>query len=898
MEKIIERTKFAIVWRKTDDDRIAEEKEKKDKQGTRSWTYAYSYDIPSWISDWLRDNEKIYGLQRIAAVIRILAFHGIYMKMFDGGLWYGDKNKENTTRLLNLFCGIPRSLRLLALFRNKSGIVSALPTLCGICNDDLVRISGWFSKDKNAFWEELSGYPEMDTENEIKNVFFLMSYLTPDEILRTMRQGCWREALENTLLEDDIFFSLYPDRTVHEIAEYYRALFFTPAIRTVISGNMQKEMAKAITERPGIVQYFNWVFLNEKLREKRIDRTWIDMALAQKVPDVSIAYLKQWGFSNETRVARLLQLIAYGGGEEHFLHRLDRFIKCHTPEELDSLLSRPLTSVLLEICGRKSFSGKWENCLEHIGLDDEGFAGSNFITEAIIKNHKAVLRYLKEDLLDEETIQYLCKYKEAIRNFAYLNAWSPKDINAMVKKNVWNRIIACADCIVELGEKFAKLPPYTYQELTTMQKICMNTTGYRGELEIFFTLLKKLRSETACRRMAQFATHCDWILSSDKIRNASTVLMHYDLPTAAKSMFKIPVSMELAVKAVCAPAEVRHAFMEAATETECIFAAENPELCLDGLADGMRQFLLKDETVQAVKETLGLPDRFYEEYQEHVRQFFLNGSGQYAKAYMTREAIITPFKVVMKAAMSGKLSELRYTDLDKECCMHIPEEMFKTWTTDQGSQIDGLEVYEDTSFNGIMKMGAVPTRTCMNYADGMYRECLLAYFDGNKKIVYVKKNDTIIGRAVVRLTKTVNRVVNSDKTLTFTDVTVAHDGRAVEETPVVETPVLFLERCYSGVQGTDRARLEAALIQFIAGKAKEAGCGLIVARDYMEMSLSIAEIPGLKPASRFVFITKSKAGDQYLDSFGGVYSNKKYNSQHENAFVKAACYCNFSKAAL
>lgn len=59
----------------------------------------------------------------------------------------------------------------------------------------------------------------------------------------------------------------------------------------------------------------------------------------------------------------------------------------------------------------------------------------------------------------------------------------------------------------------------------------------------------------------------------------------------------------------------------------------------------------------------------------------------------------------------------------------------------------------------------------MNYIDGMYRECLLAYFDGNKKIVYAKKNGSIVGRAVIRLTKTVNRVVDQDSVLKFTDVT-------------------------------------------------------------------------------------------------------------------------------
>ena len=74
-------------------------------------------------------------------------------------------------------------------------------------------------------------------------------------------------------------------------------------------------------------------------------------------------------------------------------------------------------------------------------------------------------------------------------------------------------------------------------------------------------------------------------------------------------------------------------------------------------------------------------------------------------------------------------------------------------------------------------------------------------------------------------------------------------------------------------------------------KAKEMGCELIIASDYIKGSLSEAGASDFEPDRRFIFITKSKAGDQYLDSFGGVYSNKKYDSHRENVFVKATCYC-------
>lgn len=889
MEKIIERTKFAIAWQKTNEDL---DREEQNGQNQSSWKYRYySYQVPSWMSAWLAECEQTHGLHRLSNVIRILSAHKVYLRTLQIGSGFDADYQKSVLRLLDLFCGTPRSLRLLAWFPDKNCITEELSEFCQLYEGDKEHLAAWFSKDMDPFWEELSRYAEMDMKGAVKNVFFLMCYLTPDEILKVMRQEYWRKEMVITRLDESILFSIYPEKTKDEIAEFYRALLFTPAIRTTHYRSAQHSMAMAITNHPGTAQYFNWILCNKKLREKMSAYSLVDMAATQNAPETAIGYLERWNVADETQTARLLHLFAYGGGEPHFLRCFDRFVQGHTQEELDRLLARPLISILLDICGRKAFSGAWEVHVPSVSLDDGEFAGIDFITDAIVKNQKAVLRYLKENQLTEETVVYLQSYQEPVRTFTYLNAWSAKDINAMAKNDVLDAIARYADDILESGEKYGKLPPYTCQELNTIHKICVNTTECRNELEMFFALLGKMRSETACCRMSQFARYYTRALSGAEAKNATAVLMRYDLPTAANVLFRMPVPMELTARAICAPVEAKKAFAEAETETECIFAIENPVLCKNGLRDGMRQFLLKDETVQSVKASLELPDEFYDEYKEYVERFFLDGSGQYAKEYLTRSIIASPFKVVLKAALSGKLPELRYTDLEKECCMRIPGSMLHAWTTDQSSQISDFTVYEDTSFNGIMKMGAVPTRTCMNYIDGMYRECLLAYFDGNKKIVYVKKNGSIIGRAVIRLTKSANRVVDHDSVLEFTDVTEEHERQETVEEPVIETPVLFLERCYSGVQGNGRVELEAAMIRFVAEKAKEMGCELIIASDYTKESLSVCDTLDFKSSRRFIFITKSKAGDQYLDSFGGVYSNKKYGSHRENMFAKAICYC-------
>lgn len=191
-------------------------------------------------------------------------------------------------------------------------------------------------------------------------------------------------------------------------------------------------------------------------------------------------------------------------------------------------------------------------------------------------------------------MEYLQKHRVTVRTFIYLNAWSAKDINAMAKNEVLDVIAKYTDDILESGEKYGKLPPYTCQELNTIHKICVKTKECHNELDMFFALLSKMQSETACRRMSQFAKCYTRDLSGAEAKNAMAVLMRYDLPTAANVLFQIPVSHGTYRKSdSCAPAEAKKAFTEAETETECVFAIENPELCKNGLKDGMQAISVK-----------------------------------------------------------------------------------------------------------------------------------------------------------------------------------------------------------------------------------------------------------------------------------------------------------------
>ena len=218
MEKIIERTKFAIAWQKTNED---QEREEQNGQKQSGWKYRYySYQVPSWMNAWLAECEQTHGLHRLSNVIRILSAHKVYLRTLHIGSRFDADYQKGVLGLLDLFCGTPRSLRLLALFPDKNCITEELSEFCQLYEGDKEHLAAWFSKDMDPFWEELSGYAEMDMKGAVKNVFFLMCYLTSDEILKVMRQEYWRKEIVMTRLDESILFSIYPEKTKDEIAEF------------------------------------------------------------------------------------------------------------------------------------------------------------------------------------------------------------------------------------------------------------------------------------------------------------------------------------------------------------------------------------------------------------------------------------------------------------------------------------------------------------------------------------------------------------------------------------------------------------------------------------------------------------------------------------------------------
>ena len=250
-----------------------------------------------------------------------------------------------------------------------------------------------------------------------------------------------------------------------------------------------------------------------------------------------------------------------------------------------------------------------------------------------------------------------------------------------------------------------------------------------------------------------------------------------------------------------------------------------------------------------IRKTYAKLDMRVDEKLRRIRQIFRFGS---LKENRDPAAIA--------AALSNESFEdyctRKYKDLHKEIGYAITPEQENTWK-ENITLVDGkVKTGEYTDFVSCMNIGVLPERTCMNYRDGAYNECLLSTFDANKKVIYVTEEDEIIGRAILRLTKLSDE---GDKNLHFEDV--------AEDTPEnKENLVVFLERCYkNGFSGKKAAMIYRKLYDLAKRKAELLGAGLVLADDYK----TVAELNGLAKKCSYIYVSESKNGKQYLDSLGG-----------------------------
>lgn len=336
--------------------------------------------------------------------------------------------------------------------------------------------------------------------------------------------------------------------------------------------------------------------------------------------------------------------------------------------------------------------------------------------------------------------------------------------------------------------------------------------------------------------------------------------------------------------------QLNHLLPSLKTRTDAALALRHADIAGQFITiDELKQNIISvDHEWHDLSEDMQLSEQFYTQYQEGIFSFLCRNGAQVANIYREclGEAQEDAFLRVVKAELMGKLSELKYYegDLQKELSFPLNERVKSIWQENSSQANKGLSAREYDDFFSTMYLGTQPQRTCLSYLDGQYRSCLLAGFDSNKKVLYAKRGNRIIGRAYLRLTK--GRLTQSKKTalqdngFTFVDLENV-DGSRPASMQNNEYLTLFLERPYiSGVDPETELQIKSLFIDLAARKAEAMGIIIVLSWNYHGV-----HVEGFTRTQFDIYISKTKAGSQYLDSLDGHAAVSTEGSYKSNSFL-------------
>ena len=289
-----------------------------------------------------------------------------------------------------------------------------------------------------------------------------------------------------------------------------------------------------------------------------------------------------------------------------------------------------------------------------------------------------------------------------------------------------------------------------------------------------------------------------------------------------------------------------------------------------------------------LRKQLKLDDAFVRDHEEAILDFLYQDGASIALAYQSGLDNPEGFYRILRALLMGRYGELKYhsDDLQREIGFTVSDQQKNRWMENSALEQGSIVAEERDDFFSTIQIGVIPQRTCLNYRDGAYRECLLACFDSNKKILYATVNGKPTARAMLRLTKGREKSDRGAKqpSLEFADLTEPEGNGQAHPTPHgdAEELVVFLERAYiSGVDPTTTDEIRCMFIALARNKAEELGARIVLASDYRANAAQMQFVA----MNYHLYISKTKAGIQYLDSLGGSCGVSNEGSYKQNLFM-------------
>lgn len=323
------------------------------------------------------------------------------------------------------------------------------------------------------------------------------------------------------------------------------------------------------------------------------------------------------------------------------------------------------------------------------------------------------------------------------------------------------------------------------------------------------------------------------------------------------------------------------------TESDAVFALNNMMALLE-MTDWKqvrKDILTTDADWLDLKEKLAFSDDFVEQNRETVTEFLLQGGAAMVCALYGeldgQELAVEALRRIVQAELMGQFYKLKYFagDLQREIRYPVSEMQESFWKKNLSLARGAFWAEEVDDFYHTLRLGELPHSTCLSYRTGSQRECLLAAFDSNKKIVLVKKDEAVVARACLRLTK---GAFQKPPAVDFSFADLSQENMDSGKPVTSEKPVLFLESIYTfGLNDIEKEEVMKLAVSLTTQKAAELGVVAVLARRY----LGCYERDEYVLAPFYVYISKSKNGWQYLDSLGGAAYTSAKEEYVEHPFL-------------
>ena len=311
---------------------------------------------------------------------------------------------------------------------------------------------------------------------------------------------------------------------------------------------------------------------------------------------------------------------------------------------------------------------------------------------------------------------------------------------------------------------------------------------------------------------------------------------------------------------------------EMQSEADAIFVLNN-EAAVAGQKDWgqVRSAVLTvDQDWLDLKQRLSFTDEFVEQNRESVTNFLLRGGSAMVRALYSylqgNDKATESLRRIVQAELMGQFYALKYFagDLQREIRYPISETQETAWKRNLILKRGLFSAEETDDFYFTMRLGELPHSTCLSCWTGSQRDCLLANFDSNKKMILIRKGEDIVARACIRLTK---GGFQRPADFNFSFVDLAQAQPEDKKQAAAEMLILFLERIYtSGLNDEEAETAMKLAVSLVTQKAAAIGAVAVLARRYQDCY----DRDQYVGSQFYVYISKSKNGQQYLDSMGGA----------------------------